>query len=389
VLTHLFSRRRAVTVRLPFLFRRELRNLAELAGGAAVRTEGDGVIEVEMEKPPAGCGRPARNSPAAAILKAAFCVNGDTPQDDLEFLQFVDRRELKAGATPHLWRQAVENFGIKAPAALAENATVTLTVKLAGKHFAGWTRTPHSRDPEFLAVFARISRALQSATREWLPLIYFNEPGCCRPVVAAASMLAYQHTQVYALRRRGEFGYDALDADDVRRALETARRSFPHAVGVLRRRLLAEGDERTASALEAEKAAALFDSVWLRRSYIIDLLVADNRFLEEILQFGECCRELRAMAAHDTRMALRKMANFLPGFARAFEGRLARLYNGVDFSRLAPLLLIEATRSLPTGVRLPAEARLTIETASGARVWTETIQKNGEEEGGMEAQPAA
>lgn len=389
VLTHLFPRRRDVAVRMPFMFRRELRNVAELKGGAAVRTAGDGVIEVETEKPPAGCGKPARNSPAAAILKTAFCVNGDTPQDDLEFLQFTDRRELKAGPTPHLWRQALENFGIKAPAALTEGATASLTVRLAGKHFAGWTRTPHSRDPEFLAVFARISRALQSATREWLPLIYFNEQGCCRPVVAAASMLAYQHTQVYALRRRGEFGYDALDADDVRRALETARRSFPHAVGVLRRRLLAEGDERTAAALEPEKTAALFESVWQRRSYIVDLLVADNRFLEEILQFGECCRELRAMAAHDTRMALRKMANFLPGFVRAFEGRLARLYNGVDFSRLAPLLLIEATRSLPTGVRLPAEARLTIETARGVRVWTEYTQKNGEERGAMGAQQPA
>jgi hypothetical protein len=373
LLAHLPGTAHHLALRIPFLLRREVRRVSTLLGSAAVRASGDGVIEVHLEKSAAGCGRPARSSPAAGILKAAFRVKGGTPEDDLDFIQFTDRRRMRAGATPHHWRQALEPFGIRAPAALTGDSTVTLTVKLAARHFTGWTRTPHSRDPEFIAVFARISRALQSATRDWLPLMYLWEPANCRPALAAASMLAYQHTQVYALRRRGEFGYDALDPADVGRALETARRSFPQALSALRRRLLAEAGERAAAAFEPERANLLFESIRRREDWFTGLLIADNRLLEEMLQFGECCRELRATAVRDPRAALRKMAGFIPGFVRAFEGRLDRLYNGAGFASLAPLLLIEATRALPPGGRLPVDARLTIETSSGARTWTEVL----------------
>jgi hypothetical protein len=369
LLTHQFTFPRTIPLRLPFLLRGELKNVLRFIPSALVGAAPEGGIDVHLERYPNGVVRQGRICPAATILKSAFTLRDGTPRDDIDLVRFTDRRPLKAGPAPLLWRQALAAFGIRAPHPLPEPVTATLTVTLPPETLLGWTETPHSKDPEFLAVFARISRALQSATRIWFPLMYFADSANFRPTGHALCLLAYQHTQPYALRRRGEFGYDALDFNAVRRALETAERVLPAAVSAVRRRLIAEGDYRTAELYEAEKPGYFFEAVWHRRRPFVDLLTADNRFLEEILQFGECCREVRAMTAHNQHQAIRKMAKFTTGFVRSFEGRLAGFYNRFDFSALSPLLFVEATRALHPGVRTPVEARLDLETPDGTRTW--------------------
>jgi hypothetical protein len=201
-----------------------------------------------------------------------------------------------------------------------------------------WFSLPAERSATFLPTFGRISVALQSALRERVPPVYFQNLGRFRDWKSAYPMLVYQASRPFHGRVRTELTYDVLN---------------PRLMGILFRR--AKGNlisllERTEADLRTgglPEVAAHYSS---RRAQeiiqTVQRLSTPRRSLYRLVRSESVLIDAVIDLIGLGTLSGRKQAKKLAVFRKKWQFELRRLYPGEDFSALAPALLEAATQAL-------------------------------------------
>jgi len=183
-----------------------------------------------------------------------------------------------------------------------------------------------------------MSVAVQRVLRERVPLEYFENLGKYRDLRTAGPMLVYQASPPFRGKKRTELTYDVLNPALVAMLF---RRSKPKLVELLAQAeasLRAEGLAELADQYTPRRTGAILDCVQKlskSRRHLYVLIRGESVLMDALVQLsglGELPPKVRA----------KKWATF----EKRWNFQLRRLYQGCDFTHLAPALLDAAEDAL-------------------------------------------
>lgn len=203
---------------------------------------------------------------------------------------------------------------------------------------ARWLSLPAERSAAFLPTFTRISVALQAALREQVPAVYFQVPERFRDWKSAYPMLVYQASRPFRGRVRTELTYDVLNPRLMAILFRRARAKLIPLLERVEAELRAEGFEDVAQYYSLKCAQGIIDSVQrlsASRRYLYRLVRSESALVDALV-------DLSGLGTSSAKEQAKRRA----AFQKKWQFQLRRLYPGVDFSALAPLLLESATQAL-------------------------------------------
>ncbi|MBI5281264.1 MAG: hypothetical protein HY858_06235 [Candidatus Solibacter usitatus] len=379
LLTHRLQRARHIEIHLPFMDRRTWRESLESVARAEIIPDPSGRLFVYSAEASStntrGLSAARDEQQSALVFAAAFSARDDEPFNDNFSLTFSDTRSLEAGREYPAWRRVLEAYGLPAPQTSDRPSKATLALSVPGYLAEAWMHSPHSRDDLFFPIMCRVSRAMQSAARRWLPALYLDDLRKYSSPSVVQPLLVYQCSLPYTGIRKGQFCYDHMDPAAVEKALNSSTRKLPEVLGQVQKMLRASGQGRTADYYEPKDTRYILAGVLRRRKQLTALLAGDAFFIEEIVHLANCAQQLRSLSAHDPKGGLKQLSNYTTSLVRAFHKRLPRLYADADFTCTGALMFVEATAAL-AGTKWPEariEARLTVECDGVSRAWKSSV----------------
>jgi hypothetical protein len=201
-----------------------------------------------------------------------------------------------------------------------------------------WLTVPAERSAAFLPVFVRMSVAIQSVLRAHIPVRYFEDPKRYRDLKTAGPMLVYQASPPFRGKKRAELTYDVLNPTLIAMLFRRAKPNLVELLAQAEGRLRAEGLAELADQYAPRRTGAILDCVQkLSRSrrHLYVLIRGESVLVDALVQLsglGELSRKAQA----------KKWASF----EKRWMFHLKRLYQGSDFTYLAPMLLEAAEKAL-------------------------------------------
>ncbi len=351
-LSHVLAREIRLELRLPFLSRREW--ISRLEAFAQMEVEaGDGghlmVCPIEADN------QALHRNSCHSTLALGMGLPGCRLHSQANFtLSYSDRRSLHPARLQPALAPLLSAYNFDgslgtwlAAQSQAEGAIETsITLSVPGQLVSAWLDAPGDCSPEYFKVYSRVSVAIQSAMRRWLPYIYFEDLERYETLSLALPLLVYQVSRPFAGRPKHELTYDVLSD----RSMDT----FFHGLGVrlraelanVSRLLRASGRPDAAASYAPGQARQILRSVRRSPRLVKSLLAADADFVNALVNLGCHCARLRDGMSGNPRQAVKQFAQVSADLLKSFQARLRRLYGGQDFTALGSLLLLEATNAL-------------------------------------------
>ncbi len=362
------ARRRYLDLNLPFVGRKQYRNDLDALASAKVVNDGLGRLVVYALNAKDSV---VENGVVAStlLLAAAVSARDGEPHCDNLNLTFEHRFPTVPGGNDAAWNRVLDAYGLRPDAWPAEKGEAILTVVAPSELALEWTRTPHPSTPEFEAAILRVSTALQTMMRRWLPALYFADPKRYQDLGAAWPLLVYAAGRAYQSRGCHDYAYDIMDRSSVAAAASSAMPALPGLLADARQKLLAAGLKRKTRHYEPYRPEGVIQSS-LRQPQFTALLSADAFLVHDMIRLAETGRDLRSLWAKDPRAVVRRLSRDGAYFVKSFHSRLKRLYGGNEILGLSSLVLVEATAAL-AGVNTSCEAKLEWVNEKGERMfWT-------------------
>lgn len=362
------ARRRYLDLNLPFAGRRQYRKDLDALASAKVVNDGLGrLVAYTLDAKDSV----VENGAVASTLLLAAAVSardGDPHCDNLN-LTFEHRFPTVPGKNDAAWNRVLDAYGLRPEAWPGERGEAILTVSAPSELVLAWTCTPHPSTPEYEAAIMRVSTALQTMMRRWLPAIYFADPKRYQDLGAAWPLLVYAAGQPYQSRGCHNYAYDIMDRNSVAAAASSALPALPGLLADARRKLLAAGLNRKTRHYQPAHPEGVIQSSF-RQPQFTSLLSADAFLVQDMIRLAETGRDLRSSWAKEPRAVVRRLSRDGAYFVNSFHSRLKRLYGGNEILGLSSLVLVEATAAL-AGVDACCEAKLEWVNGKGERMfWT-------------------
>lgn len=256
---------------------------------------------------------------------------------------FTDQRTLLPGFVRPLLGPVAARLGCEA-AASTERTVIEIALGWPEDAAAVWDAMPKPASAAFLAPGARVSVALQSAMRAWLPYVWLSEPERFENFDEAAVLLMYSACRPFTPRSKEAFVFDILDHDTPRAMQYSISRN-------LRFRL--EGFEEALNAAGVSNARRYAVRRWdrmlellpRRRHEMNSILVAERELVEGYLDLANPAKRERGRVR--------------------IERVLRKLFVKRDFSHLAGVFEWEALRAAHRvlGKAAPFEAKILANSA--------------------------
>lgn len=372
VLTDGLHRETVIELHLPFVGRKEWKSRLEALSRVEVETGADGRILVYTAE---AADKLTRGSAYQSALALAGALKvGETYSDSSFKLSYTDtqtfaRTDAATRLAPIL---AAYGFDDRVTRWLGRNVPEdgdaiesSLSLSVPGSLVAAWLKTPGERDADFFAVFSRMSVAVQTAMRRWIPFGYFQNVNGYETLGSAFPLLVYQTSKPFAGRPRSEFTYDVMEDRSMAAVFRTAGKTLPRLLESLSATLVAAGRERTAAFYEPRQAASILATVQRNPYLVRSLLVADAFFVGALVKLGLEGRRLASEFQNDPQKAVKDLSRFTADFVRSYHGRLRRLYAGRDFPALGALVLVEATAALAGATGMDAQVSAVLRLKAG------------------------
>jgi len=203
---------------------------------------------------------------------------------------------------------------------------------------ACWLSLPAERSAAFLPTFGRISVALQAALREHVPAVYFHGLERFRDWRSAYPMLVYQASRPFRGRVRTELTYDVLNPRLMAILFRRARANLTPWLERVEAELRAGGFEEVAQHYSLKRAPGIIESV--------QRLSASRRCLYRLVRSEAALVDALVDLSGLGNVPAKEQVKKLAAFRKKWQFQLRRLYPGVDFSAIAPVLLDSATQAL-------------------------------------------
>jgi len=245
---------------------------------------------------------------------------------------------------------------------------VSMQVSLQAAVLTGWFQS--RGDSQLLADQMRLSRDLQSAWKNLLPALYFQDLSQYQFHPDVAALLVWssipistsidfdeQNLTINKFNTDKDIIWDWADVD-LRRAV--ARDS--HTVATLAGRLsqiqsqLREAGNGNADDFAPSKAASFVNSALdsIGDKYLSGLLFTESQLVRGATDALKQVSTALATAATAPTQAIKALANFAANLTDTFNQRVSSLYSGVSGRVVGPLLLVEASNSIGSNGQAPA-----------------------------------
>ena len=202
-----------------------------------------------------------------------------------------------------------------------------------------WLTVPRERSGEFLPTFARMSVAVQQVLRERVPVEYFEDLGKFRDLKTAGPMLVYQASPPFRGKKRAELTYDVLNPALIAMLFRRAKPKLGELLAQAEERLRAQGLGDLANQYAPRRTGAILDCVQKlskSRRHLYVLIRGESVLMDALVQ-------LSGLGDLPPKSQAKKWASF----EKRWNFQLRRLYQGCDFTHLAPALLEAAEDALP------------------------------------------
>jgi hypothetical protein len=183
-----------------------------------------------------------------------------------------------------------------------------------------------------------MSVAIQCVLRERVPLEYFEDWGKYRHLKTAGPMLVYQASPPFRGKKRTELTYDVLNPALIAMLFRRSRPKLGELLAKAEARLRAEGLAELADQYAPRRTGAILDCVQKlskSRRHLCVLIRGESVLVDALVQ-------LSGLGDLPPRAQARKFACF----EKRWNFQLRRLYQGCDFTHLAPILLEAAEVAL-------------------------------------------
>ena len=373
VLTDGLHRETVIELHLPLVWRKDWKSRVEALSRVEVETGADGRILVYMTE---AAGKLTRGSAyqSALTLFGALKV-GETCSDSSFKLSYTDTQTFaRADAAKRLapilaaygFDDRVNRWLTESVPADANRVESSLSLAVPGSLVAAWLKTPGECDEDYFAVFSRMSVAVQTAMRRWIPFGYFQNIKEYETLASAFPLLIYQTSKPFAGRPRSEFTYDVMEDRSMATVFRTAGQRLPRLLESLSETLAAAGREETASFYAPHRVRSILATVQRNPRLLRSLLAADAFYIGALVKMGLEGRRLASEFRSDPQKAVKSLSRFTADFVRSYHGRLRRLYVGRGFPALGAMILVEATAALAcaTGMDAQVSAVLRLKTGS-------------------------
>lgn len=220
----------------------------------------------------------------------------------------------------------------KAGATRLEAGQNSSASSLDGKAFdsSAWLVAPRERTPSYFPVYSSVSRAMQSALRQWVGDWLCRNPDAIERRVSAYSLLAFSCTRPYCGRPTNIFTYDVQQGAALDQALRTASRLLSERLAFIDGAQRAAGRPGAISLMPARVA----EYVRKNRRPIYKMFNVETALINEILKFTQI--SIPKIGIEKASVELRA----------AFEKHLHRFTDEFDLAERTDELLLIATEAL-------------------------------------------
>jgi hypothetical protein len=354
LLTHGLSREANLELQLPFLDRKQWKARWEALAHVQIQDGEDGRLVAytvdaydQLEK--------QNEFQSRFALAGALAGDGEGRFT----LSYTDQRSLPAERARTMLEPLLEAYGFDT----ALNATwpegdleAKLTLSIPGSLAACWLHAPGERDTGYFATYSAVSVAVQTALRQWLPYVYFNDLDHYDDLSAAFPLMIYQTMRPFPGQPRSEFTYDVMSPGVTALASRAAIRALTQELARVEPLLMAAGKKSTARFYEPGEARSIIASVERQPRLLNCLLTADAFFVDNLVRLGLRGREFGLIMRRDPAKGVKQLARLAGDFVNTFHRRLRRLYGSQSFVAFGSLLLVVATQAL--GAALEEEAEI-------------------------------
>ncbi len=238
-----------------------------------------------------------------------------------------------------------ETSNVASEKQVEKNVPAAEGIKTAGIDFSVWKLAPKERTVNYFPTYSTISKAMQSAMRQWVSEWFSAHPEILMRPHAAYPVLVYQATHPFSGKPTNIFTYDIQQT-------EALNRAFASAASKLGRQLTTLDTKSfpwlTREHYFAYRSKEVVKYVSKNRRAIYKMLNTETLLMDAILKFAII--DLPKMELDEAVVLLQK----------AFATQLRRFSNEFDFSGRVDALLRIATdallRKLPTENVLPVAA---------------------------------
>jgi hypothetical protein len=186
-----------------------------------------------------------------------------------------------------------------------------------------WKNAPNERDLRHFRHWQRVSLALQTALRQWIPELYFSDAKRWEQREAAFPLLVYSACRLYYGRPRTEFTYEIADPRTIPLATHNIGRALQSRLQPIEKLLHASGQIRLGMRYSPVWHEDIVKAVRNKPRRLLTLLAAETRFIGAVINLGTTRDEQRFL-----RMSNAALRNVL----------------GNDMRPLIPQLLEETAR---------------------------------------------
>jgi len=214
-----------------------------------------------------------------------------------------------------------------------------IEVTLPGHAMGAWYGLGPERTHDFFKALTRVSAALQTALRNWLPLLLMTEHDLFQPPREGVSLLAYASLPALIARSRRSYTYDPLDSASWSQAITHATKRIQKQLQVWYPALAAL--DHPAAELIHPRWHSRWSGDLMRNGKRIQTLLANETWL--IDQFVNFAASLEGLAGQSTLNGCIRKGRDLHAL---LDSRLRRWWDGRQALPLNSLLLLEATTAL-------------------------------------------
>lgn len=353
LLTHTLSRESRVELHFPDSRKEEWQHRLESSGEARIEQDGDGRLLVFHVNAADRVTRKNRYQSALALAGAVSRQANFT-------LAYSDTRKTFAPFLENILESYDFNQdALRWASALPARSEIetSLSLFIPGSSAAAWIAAPEEGDP----AWRRLSQAVQSSMRRWLPFVYFSLPERYDDLGAAWPLIVYQASlpcQSEALT------YDIQDTEITEKAIYSALPRLPRELTRIERLLEQQkSNKRATEFYQPGQAANIVASVARDPRLFKSLLLADALFVGRLI---ELARHGRESTRQNPEQALAGLTRFASTLVESFHSKLRTLYGGQDFVAFGSLLFLEATAALSAtpAAPTPIQAILRAKTPS-------------------------
>lgn len=236
---------------------------------------------------------------------------------------FTDQRTLKSGFARPLLGPVADRLGLRLGEAVAETQ-VEVELRWPDEANEIWAAMPAPASAAFLAPGARVSVAIQSAMRAWLPYVWFSDVERFEDFDQAAVLLMYSACRPFTPRSKEAFVFDVLDHDTPRAMQHSISRNLRYRLEGFEEALNAAG-VANARRYAVRRWDRMLELLPKRRYEMNSILVAERELVEGYLDLANPAKRERGRIR--------------------IERVLRKLFLKRDFSRLGGVFEWEAARA--------------------------------------------